>query len=124
MNWTRANLQSMDLASDLARRVLPTPGKSSTMTWPPANRATTQARMTSSLPRITDPMAVAIWPARSATVHASPRPGGRAVRRDRSLPNPWRGEPHRGARALRGPLRRLWPAARSATRPSAYTAVG
>ena len=35
MNWIRENVQSIDRASDLARRVLPTPGTSSMRTWPP-----------------------------------------------------------------------------------------
>ena len=32
--WTRANSQSSERAIDLASIVLPTPGKSSRMTWP------------------------------------------------------------------------------------------
>ena len=39
--WTRANSQSSERAIDLASIVLPTPGKSSRMTWPSHRTAMT-----------------------------------------------------------------------------------
>ena len=53
VHWTRRKTPPMVRASALARRVLPTPGTSSTRRWPPERRAT-RARVTGSgLPRRT-----------------------------------------------------------------------
>ena len=41
MNWRRENEQSTDRASDFARVVFPTPGKSSMIRWPSESRQRT-----------------------------------------------------------------------------------
>ncbi len=51
--WIRPAVPPMERARLLASRVLPTPGTSSTSTWPPASRAATTIRMGSSFPSTT-----------------------------------------------------------------------
>ena len=47
VNWIRLKLPSIEAATKRAARVLPTPGRSLSSTWPPASRLTTMERMAS-----------------------------------------------------------------------------
>ncbi len=53
MNWIRCQLASMEPARARASDVLPTPGTSSTSTWPSASMAMTASDTASGLPWIT-----------------------------------------------------------------------
>ena len=53
VNWIRRTEQLIDLASDLASMVLPTPGTSSMSRWPSASKTVRASRMTSGLPSMT-----------------------------------------------------------------------
>src|SRR5699024_674903 len=57
-NWMRRTEPSTTLPMARARRVLPTPGTSSSRTWPPASRAMSESPTASSLPSSTVFMAV------------------------------------------------------------------
>src|SRR5699024_1860676 len=58
VNWMRRTEPSTTLPMARARRVLPTPGTSSSRTWPPASRAMSESPTASSLPSSTVFMAV------------------------------------------------------------------
>ncbi len=63
VNWMRLKLQPIERAMRLASIVLPTPGTSSSSTWPSQSRATSSSSTTSRLPTITRST---FWKIRSA----------------------------------------------------------
>ena len=80
MNWSRENCRSSVRASALASTVLPTPGTSSTSTWPSASRQRSGRRSVSRGACIT-----VASPATTRSARSAAAVGGRCLSRRRSL---------------------------------------